>query len=563
MRSEPNDSISVRSRPSIVPGAVVYLLLLAACIALIRPFVNTGMSDDFGYIRSAKAFADTGRIVYYGAATPMLGWLIPFGALFIKLFGFSFTTARIASFVIAAINGVLLQWILLRLGCTRVQALFGAAAVLLSPVSLPEAMLFFTDGPGLLAMLVTLTLCIRIVSAKTSRATLAWIAIAFLASFLLGTVRQLLWMATLVMVPSAVWFVRKRKGVVPWAAGCFVLAVIGIAGMMHWWNQQPYTLREPLIEHYPLASWARYLVLPAMELVVLMAPVFSLFLLRRVPAKLYLISAAVAAFVLLTIMRNPYGLLGMASHHIFGAAPQWIFLLALTYASALVPITVRVVYEAFTQKRLTHRPGQIDLSTLAVLLAPFSCVVFLLVISRGSFWSRYLLEVVTALTIWLVALWSSLTRPKQGCGVAAPILAAVFCAFSVIMMHDMFRRTAATLSLTQWYAAQGMPRYQLEAGYAFDGWYQIENAGHEYDRRITRPAGVYVDRDLPRDVAPCHNFFLPNTPSIHPIYGIGDTMSPCFEAPALHSVDYSSWMAPHHQTIFLARYVPKYALPVR
>ena len=214
----------MEQRRSVTAGAVAYLLLLAACVALIRPFVNAGISDDFGYIRSAKDFADKGRFLYYGAATPMLGWMVPLGALFIKLFGFSFTAPRIASFLIAAVNGILLQWILLHLGCNRVMALFGATVVLLSPASLPAAMLFFTDQPGLLAMLVTLVLCFRIVRAEGFRATQYWIAAAFLVSFLLGTVRQLLWIDTIVMVPSAVWLVRKRKGVIPWAAACFTLA---------------------------------------------------------------------------------------------------------------------------------------------------------------------------------------------------------------------------------------------------------------------------------------------------------------------------------------------------
>lgn len=556
-----SETVTQEKPVSITAGAIAYLLFLAICIALIRPFVNAGISDDFGYVKSAKDFADTGKILYYGAATPMLGWLIPFGGLFIKLFGFSFTAARVGSFLIAAVNGVLLQWILLRLGCSRVQALFGATAVLLSPASLPEAMLFFTDGPGLLVMLVTLVLCIRIVRAQTSRATQIWIAAAFLVSFLLGTVRQLLWMSTFVMVPSAIWLVRKRRGVVPWAAVCFVLAAIGIAGTLHWWNHQPFTLREPLIGHYPLDSWARYLIFPGMELAVLMAPALSLFMPRRVPVKVYLVSAVVAALSLLVMIRNPYNLPRMASHQFFGNAPEWIFLTALTYSCLLAPVAMWAVYVTLTRHQGADSAGQIGLVELAVLLAPFTFAVFLLVSSRGSFWLRYLLEVMTALTIWMVKLWSDMARGKKAFGLAGPALVAVYCALSVMMMHDTFRDTAATLSLTQWYTDQDMPRDQLEAGYAFDGWYQIERAGHVYDRRIMVPAGVYMDRDLPRYVAQCHNFFLPNTPSIHPIYGISETMNQCFEPPILHSVEYAAWMPPRRHTVFIARYAPQYALP--
>lgn len=560
MRTETRP-LKIEDRPSIVAGSVAYLLMLAACIALIRPFVNAGISDDFSYIMSAKVFAETGRMIYNGGATAILGWLIPFGALFIKLFGFSFTTARIATFVIAALNGLLLQWILLRVGCTRVLALFGATAVMLSRASLPEAMLFFTDGPGLFAMLVTFALCIRILGAKTSRATQFWIAAAFSASFLLGTVRQLLWLGTLLMVPCAVWLVRKRRGVLLWTSACFVLAVLAIAEVLHWWNHQPYFLNEPLILHYPLASWARYVILPPIELLVLMAPVLSIFLAHRASRRIYVISAVLALVSLLGIMANPYDLLRTASHDIFGEAPQWVFLLALTYASALLPITLQAAREGLAVGSHTARNGPITLRGLLLILAPFSLVVFALVISRASFYPRYLLESVAALTIWLIKLWSDSMEQKVGCGIVAPLLVAVYCAFSVIQTHDLFRSAAATLSSIQWYTSQGMPRNELEAGFDFDGWYQIERTGFVNDQRIRVPAGAYVNQHLPDNILSCHNFFLPDTPSIHPVYGVGESLAPCFEAPVLHSVDYTAWMAPHHRTIFIAKYMPSYALP--
>lgn len=550
-------------RRTVTAGAVAYLLLLAACIALIHPFVNAGISDEFGYVKSAQEFAATGRIAYYGAATPMLGWLIPLGALFIKLFGFSFAAPRIATLLIAAANGILLQWILLRLGCNRIQALFGATAVMLSPVSLTEAMLFFTDGPGLLAMLITLTLCIKIVRAATVREIRFWIAVAFAVSFLLGTVRQLLWMDTLVMVPSAIFLVRKRRGVLPWSAACFVLAAIGIAYMLHWWNRQPLTLSEPLLMHYPLSAWTQYLILPQMELLVLLAPVLCLFLFRSVPKKFYIISALLALILPLTIMRNPHDLLRLSTGAIFGDAPQWVLLLSLALAAGLLPIAWRVVSGVLRQDGEIRSAENLSLYQLAVLLAPFSLAISLLVLSRSGFWLRYWLDVVAAITIWLVKVWSTLPKSRANGAVIGAAVLATYCSFSVIRTHDLYQQHAAILSLTQWYTAQGMPRDELEASYPFDGWYEIKRSGHVYDRRISRPAEASVEKAVPAKIAPCHNFFLPNTPSIRPLYGIGETVAPCFEAPVLHSVSYTAWMAPHRRTLFLASYEPEYALPIR
>jgi hypothetical protein len=128
-------------------------------------------------------------------------------------------------------------------------------------------------------------------------------------------------------------------------------------------------------------------------------------------------------------------------------------------------------------------------------------------------------------------------------------------------MHDLFLNTDAVLSLSKWYAAQELPRSQIEEGFAFDGWYQIQQTGYINEPRIKVPAGAYVNHDLPPDLRVCHNFFLPDTPSIHPVYGIGETFSPCFAGPILHAVEYTAWMAPHRHTVFIARYAPQYALP--
>jgi hypothetical protein len=108
-----------------------------------------------------------------------------------------------------------------------------------------------------------------------------------------------------------------------------------------------------------------------------------------------------------------------------------------------------------------------------------------------------------------------------------------------------------------------MPRDQLEAGFAFDGWYQIERSGYINEVLIKVPAGAYKKLDLSPAMAVCHNFFLPFTPSIHPVYSVGESLAPCFVAPTLHTVTYHTWMAPHQRSYFIARLAPQYALPAQ
>jgi hypothetical protein len=40
--------------------------LLAICTLASYPFAEMGGNDDFAYVRSAKALADTGHLVYFG-----------------------------------------------------------------------------------------------------------------------------------------------------------------------------------------------------------------------------------------------------------------------------------------------------------------------------------------------------------------------------------------------------------------------------------------------------------------------------------------------------------------
>jgi hypothetical protein len=335
----------------------------------------------------------------------------------------------------------------------------------------------------------------------------------------------------------------------------------GIAAILQWWKHQPYALIEPLLTHIPLASWTRYLVFPWMELAVLLAPVFSLFLRRRMSSKVYVACAVFAVLASLALMRNPYDLLRFGNQDIFGDSPQWVFLVAATYSFGLLPIVVRTAYDALAAKTTLTDRGNITFFELSVLLLPFACTLFIVTDSRENFFARYLLPVFAALTLWLVKLWSDLHAERPGCGIAAPLIAAIYCAFIVAQMHDIFESTTAVLSLTQWYTSQGMPRNHLEAGFAFDGWYQIQHTGYINDPRVNLPVGAYVNHDLPPDQKRCHNFFLPDTPSIYASYGIGEALSPCFAGAPLHAVQYSGWMPLRRHTVFIAAYAPKYADP--
>ena len=114
------------------------------------------MGDDWVYIWSARVLADTGHVVYAGWATAIVGWQLYLGAVFIKLFGFSFTAVRASVVLLALICAALLHRIFLRLGLGDWNASIATLSVVLSSVFLPLATTFMSDVPGLFAILVCL-----------------------------------------------------------------------------------------------------------------------------------------------------------------------------------------------------------------------------------------------------------------------------------------------------------------------------------------------------------------------------------------------------------------------
>src|SRR6185437_4578835 len=115
-------------------NALFCVFTVLVCALLTNPVANMPFSDEFSYDKTALQFAHTGHIFYNGWATAMLGWLIPWGALFIKIFGFSFTVMRLSMLPIDAAAVYLFHQILRRFGINPRNAIFGTLAFALSPI---------------------------------------------------------------------------------------------------------------------------------------------------------------------------------------------------------------------------------------------------------------------------------------------------------------------------------------------------------------------------------------------------------------------------------------------
>ncbi len=191
--------------------AFLCALLFLLCAFATFPVAEIGMNDDWSYVQSARVLAQTGHIVYNGWAAPMLGWQLFLGALFVKLFGPSFTSIRASTLLVALLTAFLTHRTLVRAGVNSRNATVGTLALVLSPLFLPLAVSFMTDIGGLFCVVVCLYACLRALQAQSDRAVLAWLAFAALSNALGGTVRQIAWLGVLVMFPCAVWLLRRRR----------------------------------------------------------------------------------------------------------------------------------------------------------------------------------------------------------------------------------------------------------------------------------------------------------------------------------------------------------------
>ena len=114
--------------------ALFCALAVLLCELVSRPFVNMGICDDGPYILIAQKLAATGHTFYNGNTTPFLGWQLYLGAAFIKLFGFSLTTVRMSTLLVAMALAFLLQRTLVRANISERNATIGTLALVLSPL---------------------------------------------------------------------------------------------------------------------------------------------------------------------------------------------------------------------------------------------------------------------------------------------------------------------------------------------------------------------------------------------------------------------------------------------
>jgi hypothetical protein len=561
--------------------AAICAATLPLCALVIWPVVEMGVCDEWSYAKTVQILARTGHVVYNGWATAILGWQLYLGALFVKLFGFSFTVIRLSMLPVAMATAWIAHRTLVRAGINQWNATVGVLVFVLSPLFLPLSVTFMTDVPGLFSIILCLYACLRALQADTDDASLRWLCFAAVSNALTGMVRQTSWLGVLIMVPSTLWLLRHRKGLLVGGAAIYLASIVFIYSVLRWFHHQPYSVPELLIKKSiwsPVhGMWVLLLTLP--EVACLLLPVLLFFIpavpfrQRRAVAVLSVCSLLVVAYLFVVAHRDQewlmpnfwmgsyvsyYGIMYFVPPH--GTPPAVLgfgvrlVLTCLAALSAISFLTV-VLLSARRQRNDPLKPDSVGWRQLFVLFAPFTLVYFALLLPRATFsliFDRYLLAPLFLALI--VMLRGYQERVKTHLPAATLAAIALYAAFGIAGTHDAFAMRRAYLAAVQELRSAGVPPTAIDGGWEYNGWNQIELSHFINDPKIPVLPG---DRFMPlvgkHTFGICRPDFLNEFAAIWPRYGLAVSPTECHGSAGFPPVQYHTWLAPHLNTLYIVK----------
>jgi Dolichyl-phosphate-mannose-protein mannosyltransferase len=572
-----------------VSPALFCALAFMFCISMSHPILEMGGNDDWSYAFSARVLADTGHIAYNGWATAMLGWQLYWGTLFIKIFGFSFFILRVSTLMIAMLSLALLQRIFVRLGINTWNSTIATLSVGFSPVFFILGFSFMSDIPGLFCLLVCLYLCIRALQSGSDQGSIYWLAIAALSNVALGTVRQSSWLGALVLVPSAAWCLRRRRGVPIAGAALWCVSALLIGACMHWFKLQPYSIEEKLFAPSQEASIQRALgecVRSLFSICFFLLPVLIAFIVRfpfhlRM-ARVMAIGAGVG-FLLSVKLHVVDWRLGLswpftmdaftergfndfqaalgerASIFTYPERAALTLVISVTLASVIVCLwnAGRLSKTIPDGLDASDSPAKrVTWSTLVVLFAPFSAIYLFLLATRPFLWDRYLLPLLPIVLIFLLRFFQEKLASRLQVVTLAALL--MFAILDTAALHDYFSQGRARLQAAAQLRALGIPRKEINAGFEYSAWTQLELIGYVNDKRLHNPPGAYQPWVRPTNLRhECELFFSDRTPAVVGRYAVSYSSTSCVTpvdgAPPVH---YRTWLRPHDQAIYAGILLP-------
>lgn len=576
--------VTEKAWPRAIRNGLICAFVVAACLWAAYPVAEMGFIDDWSYIKTAQVFAQTGHFVYNGWATAMLGWQIVWGALFLKLFGFSFTVVRLSMLPVDVASIFLFHAVLVRFGINPRNAVVGTLTLGLSPLFLPLAASYMTDVAGLFIILLCLYLCQRASAAETSNATIAWLCLAAGTNIVGGTVRQIAWLGALVMVPSAGWLLRKRRGVLFTSFAMWALTVVSVFACMRWFDRQPYSVPEAPVTGVVPSFRAFHSFVQLVGSLFFLSLVTYPVLVAWLPKLRGLNRASILRIVWITL---GWGSFQWATkwtmpwlYHVINSefaagktgemlSPKPISLLmwareAIALAMIVTALALVEHYDLWSRvgnktipelwSSIKSKKARIaSWQDMLVLLGPFTLSYFVLLLPRAyhsAILDRYLLPIMAIAIICLLRTHQESVAPTLPTLSIATL--ALFSLLAIGGTHDWFAWERARLAAINEIRASGVPRTEIQGGFEYDGWTQIEKAGYINDPSLKIPVGAYHAptgrQTIPDD---CTLDFAPFTPRVHPKFTVSFGKMWCLAPSKFPAVSYRTWLPPYNRKIMV------------
>ena len=574
---------------------LICALLMGIGLLVAYPFVEMGVDDDWSYIKTAQIFAQTGHFAYNGWATATLGWQIVWGALFSKLFGFSFVHVRVSTFPIALATVYIFHQVLVRFGIARTYAILGTLTLGLSPIFMPMSATYMTDIPGMFCTLLCVYLCQGALSAVTDRAAFVWLCLATVTSVIGGTARQVVWLGVLTIVPSTVWLLRRRRQLF-WSGALLCLGgVVSAFACMQWLYGQPYFLPETIsLKNFgPMAIKAeiRNGVRALFCLLLLLLPVLAawLRLWRSLPRRLLLVASLTSSLMLVALLihwsrtNNLDNWTAPWLPHVIGALrdggignvpgqgpamlANWQRIIVTVFVLGSALLFFLDVFTRFrSERRVRHTSDIPAWRDIFCLLAPYTLAYLAAMSLQAMFtvFDRYLLPIQAVAIIFLLRYYQDFVATDahhsasrfaiQRVPVASQLTLLLVAYYAIAGTHDWFAVNRARVNAAEQVRRSGVPRTAIRAGFEYDGWTQLEAAGYMNDARIRNPRGAYHPVPLSADIRRgCATTWFDTslTPSVVPQYFVVSSPLNCLASAPFPAVTYHTWLPPFTRHLYV------------
>ena len=206
------------------------LFLVAA--ALVNPFRETPMEDDWAYAETVKHFLETGEYRLNGWLSANIAFQTVWGALFCQPAGFSFGALRVSTVVLAVIGLAAFRALAIEHRVGRAAANLLTLCIATSPLFFKMSLTFMSDVPFVATTTVALLLYARALRGGT---WLGWIA-ASLAGAAAILTRQ--FGVALLGALAVVWLAdaRRFERLARYAVGAALPAVATLWQLDQGWN---------------------------------------------------------------------------------------------------------------------------------------------------------------------------------------------------------------------------------------------------------------------------------------------------------------------------------------